>query len=203
MDADAVLRSWLHRSGEFSPEYYAYYGPNETSETIRSYLDRTVGPDASVLELGCSAGRHLAHLHENGFTDLSGIDVNEDAEAVMADSYPDLAEAGTFYFDSIESVVTEFADRAFDAVFSVQTLQHIHPDNAWVFPEIARITGDVLITVEQDGTASTDPSVTYINDEFPLYRRPWRPIFEEEGFEHRESIEFDRDALHAFRRRDR
>ncbi|MFB6178072.1 MAG: class I SAM-dependent methyltransferase, partial [Halobaculum sp.] len=35
MNSDEVRRRWADRSGEFSPEYYAYYGPNATSETIR------------------------------------------------------------------------------------------------------------------------------------------------------------------------
>ncbi len=151
MDPHEVRERWTSRDDEYSPAYYAYYGPNETSERLRELLGRHVEPDAPVLELGCSSGRHLAHLHEHGFGDLSGIDVNDDAFDVMAETYPGLADEGTFYRDGIEDVVADFDDGAFDAVYSVETLQHLHPDLEWVFPEIARVTSELLVTVENEG----------------------------------------------------
>ena len=190
MDSTDVRRSWAERSGEYSPAYYAYYGPNETSEIVRSVLERRVGTDASVLELGCSSGRHLSHLLDGGFHDLSGIDVNDDAVDVMTDAYPDLAAEGTFYLAAIEDVVADFADDQFDAVYSVQTLQHLHPDVAWVFDELVRIAGELLVTVENESEAadrddeadrSDDPPVSHVNDEFPLYHRNWGEVFSARG----------------------
>ncbi|WP_135851317.1 class I SAM-dependent methyltransferase [Halorussus salinus] len=150
MNSDEVRKRWAERSGEYSPSYYAYYGPNETSEMILDLLDSFVGSDAAVLELGCSSGRHLAHLREHGFEDLHGVEINDEAFDVMADAYPDLAETGTFHHGAIEEVAPEFPDRRFDAVFSVETLQHIHPDDEAVFGELARITDDALVTVENE-----------------------------------------------------
>lgn len=194
MDSTDVRHDWAERSGEYSPAYYAYYGPNETSEIVRSLLARRVGTDASVLELGCSSGRHLSHLFDEGFHDLAGIELNADAADVMAEAYPDLASKGTFYLDAIEDVVVDFEDDQFDAVYSVQTLQHLHPDVAWVFDELVRIAGELLVTVENEGERedveemdgdsrgdavelSGDPPVSHINDEFPLYHRNWGKVF--------------------------
>ncbi|MFC7141869.1 class I SAM-dependent methyltransferase [Halosimplex aquaticum] len=209
MDSNDVRNQWEDRSGEYSPEYYAYYGPDETSESVRELLDRHVARDASVLELGCSSGRHLAHLLDGGFDDLAGIELNEDAFDVMAEQYPDLRESGTFYADAIESVVGDFADDRFDAVYSVQTLQHIHPDAEWVFEEIARVTGELLVTVEIEEEApdaervenDDDPDVNYVRDEFPLYYRDWREIFGGLGFEQVERRDGKRDTIRAFRAR--
>ncbi|WP_128478129.1 class I SAM-dependent methyltransferase [Halorussus pelagicus] len=150
MNSDEVRNQWAERSGEYSPSYYAYYGPDETSDRILDLLDSFVGSDAAVLELGCSSGRHLAHLHEHGYDDIHGVEINDEAFDVMADAYPDLAEAGTFYNDAIEDLIPEFEDGRFDAVFSVETLQHIHPDDEAVFGELARITADTLVTVENE-----------------------------------------------------
>ena len=231
MNSDEVRKRWAERSGEYSPSYYAYYGPDETSEMILDLLDSFVGSDAAVLELGCSSGRHLAHLHEHGFEELHGVEINDEAFDVMADAYPDLAETGTFHHGAIEEVAPEFPDRQFDAVFSVETLQHIHPDDEAVFGELARITGDVLVTVEnedRDGDGDEDGDrdsqsldaddadeseegsteaaarrgVNYVREEFPLYYRNWNRIFTELGFEEVARRPTKRDTLRAFRRQD-
>lgn len=191
MNSTDVRRSWAERSGEYSPAYYAYYGPNETSELLRGLLTRTVGTDASVLEVGCSSGRHLSSLLEHGFSDLSGIEVNEDALDVMAETYPALAAEGTFYLDAVEDVVVGFEDDRFDAIYSVQTLQHLHPDVEWVFDELVRVAGKLLVTVENERQAvgdgddaadrSGDPPVSYVNDDFPLYHRNWGNVFTARG----------------------
>ena len=197
MDPDTVRREWADRTGTFSPEFYAHLGPNATSEFLCETLRETVGGGASVLELGCSSGRHLAHLHENGFADLHGIEVNADAFEVMAEKFPGLYAEGEFYHDTFESVLPDFEDGAFDAVYSVEALQHVHPDAEWVFDDVARITADTLVTAEnEDGapgaepgeggpdrgeTADEDTDVNYVEDEIPLYYRDWDEVFGERG----------------------
>ena len=209
MEPDEIRRQWAERSGEFSPDYYAYYGPDGRSDRILDLLGRYLDRSASVLELGCSSGRHLSHLYDHGFEDLSGIDVNAEAFEVMASAYPDLADAGTFYASTIEDVVGDFEDDRFDAVYSVQTLQHVHPDAAWVFEELVRITDDLLVTVEVeresgDEEASPDeptgdPEVNYVNDEVPLYYRDWGRVFTDLGLVEVEREEVGRDTVRVFR----
>ena len=217
MDADAVCRAWAEREGEFSPRYYAYYGPNETSEFVREVVAGVGMESPTILELGCSSGRHLAHLHEHGYRDLVGIEINDDAIAVMEDVYPDLAAAATVHVGAIEDVITEFPADSVDVVFSAETLQHIHRDHTWVFDEVARVTADRLVTVEREspGTASASrteqedgttgsnsdrESVTYVNEEFPLYYRDWGSMFGGRGFEQETVADLGRLTGRAFRR---
>jgi SAM-dependent methyltransferase len=203
VDSNEVRREWAERSGEYSPAYYAYYGPDETSESLRRTFERFLDRDAPILELGCSSGRHLAHLHDHGFENLSGIDVNADAIDVMTDAYPELAAAGTFYVDAIEDAVSDFSDGQFEAVFSVETLQHLHPDAEWVFAELSRITDDLLVTVENEGTDDRDdgdsPGVNYVRGTVPLYYRSWNRVFTDLGFREVYSQPADRDTFRAFR----
>ncbi|MDY6819413.1 MAG: class I SAM-dependent methyltransferase [Halobacteriales archaeon] len=204
MNPDVVLQRWFERSGEYSPRYYAHYGPDDTSKSIRQTLTATLGGEAAILELGCSSGRHLAHLFDHGYRDLHGIDINTDAFAVMEETYPELAEVGSFYCDAIENVLAEFDDGQFDAVYSVETLQHIHEDNAWVFEEVARVTDDVLITAEIEGPQETDPateeSVNYVDDDVPLYYRNWRTVFTEYGLTQTDRQCIGRETIRVFRR---
>lgn len=202
MDAPTNRQGWAERSGEFSPTYYAHLGPNKVSRSLLTVLEHFADENASILEVGCSAGRHLAYLQENGYETLSGVDINDASFTVMAEAFPELAETGTFHTGSIETVVPTFPSGAFDIVYSVETLQHVHSDDTWVFEELVRVAGELLVTVEkdvaepdQDGSAER---VSFINDEFPLYRRDWRRIFTELGLDHRLEKPDKRNTIHVF-----
>jgi SAM-dependent methyltransferase len=204
VDPDTVRHEWADRTGTYSPEFSAHLGPNATSEALAERLAERVGRDARVLELGCSSGRHLAHLADSGFSDLHGVEVNADAFDVMADAFPDLYAAGEFYHDTIESVLPAFEDGAFDAVFSVETLQHVHPDSEWVFGDVARVTADTLVTVEnEEGTEGAevddDADVNYVDGEFPLYYRDWGRVFTDHGLVEVATERGKRDVTRVFR----
>ncbi|MFC6904956.1 class I SAM-dependent methyltransferase [Halalkalicoccus tibetensis] len=203
MDPDDVRRDWAERSGRFSPAYYARIGPNEVSETLASVLAHYVDEGAAILEVGCGSGRHLAHLREQGFENLAGIDINDDSFDVMAEQYLRLAETGTFHVGALEELVPEFEDGAFDVVYSVETLQHVHPDDEWVFDELARVSSDLLITAENEGNGPdrgrTDAAVSYVDDEFPLYHRDWKRVFTDRGLAQLIREPTSRDTIRVFR----
>ncbi|MBX0296194.1 class I SAM-dependent methyltransferase [Haloarcula nitratireducens] len=203
MDPDDVREDWAERSGKYSPTYYAEIGPNEVSETLADVLGHYVADDVSILEIGCGSGRHLAHLLRNGYENLTGIDINEDSFDVMAENYPRLAETGTFHTGAVEDFVGDVEDDAFDVVYTVETLQHIHPDDAWVFDEISRITADFLVTAENEGNSPqrgrTETDVSYVNDDFPLFHRNWKGIFSERGFAQLIREPTSRDTIRVFR----
>ena len=203
MNPDEVRQDWAERSGKFSPAYYARIGPNEVSETLADVLGHYVDDDAAILEVGCGSGRHLAHLQGHGFENLTGIDINDEAFDVMADHYPRLAEAGTFHTGALEELLPEFSDGAFDVVYSVETLQHVHPEDEWVFEEFSRITTDLLVTAENEGNrpdlGREEASVSYVEDEFPLYHRNWKRIFTDLGFAQLIREPTPRDTIRVFR----
>jgi SAM-dependent methyltransferase len=203
MDPEDVRQDWADRSEKYSPTYYAEIGPNEVSETLGDVLSHYCTDDARILEVGCGCGRHLEHLRRNGFENLSGIDINDDAFEVMADHYPRLAETGTFHTGALEDLLPEFDDGAFDAVYSVETLQHVHPEDVWVFDEFARITTDLLVTAENEGNSPNrgrgETDVSYVDDEFPLYHRDWKAVFTDRGFAQLIREPTERDTIRVFR----
>ncbi|MFB6073822.1 MAG: class I SAM-dependent methyltransferase [Haloarculaceae archaeon] len=203
MDPEDNRREWAERSGRFSPAYYAHLGPNEVTDVLADALEYYASEDARILELGCSSGRHLDHLRERGFENLTGIDINDDAFDVMADHYPALAATGTFHVGPLEELLPEFDDGAFDAVYSVETLQHVHPDDEWVFGEVARVTDDLLITAENEGNSpdrGPEAGVSCVDGEFPLYFRDWREIFLERGLTQLLEKPTKRDTVRVFRK---
>lgn len=202
MDASDNHRGWAERTGDFSPAYYAELGSNKVSKSLVTLFDYYSSEDASILELGCSSGRHLAHLHESGFEDLTGIDINEASFEVMAAVYPDLADAGTFHAGALERLVPGFADDSFDLVYSAETLQHVHPDDEWVFEDLVRVTGDLLVTVENEGadpdTSSADAPVQFVDGRFPLYHRNWKHVFTDLGLSQLLCHRSKPDTIRAF-----
>ena len=203
MDPEDVRQDWADRSGKYSPTYYAGLGPNLVSETLVDVLTHYTTREAAILEVGCGSGRHLAHLLENGFSNLTGVDINDEAFDVMAENYPRLAETGTFHTGSLEALIPEFEDDEFDVIFSVETLQHIHPDDDWVFEELTRVSADLLITAENEGNSpdrgSGSADVSYVDDEFPLYHRNWKRIFSDLGAAQLLCEPTNRDTIRVFR----
>lgn len=203
MEPEETRRSWADRSGEFSPTYYAEIGPNEVSETLADVFSYYAEEGAAVLEVGCSSGRHLAHLRDSGFGNLTGVDINEESFEVMAEYFPALAEAGTFHTGALEDIVPGFGDGEFDVVYSVETLQHIHPDDEWVFGELVRVTDDLLVTAENEGNSPQrgrpGNDVSCVQDDFPLYYRDWETVFSELGLAQVVCEPGKRDTVRGFR----
>ena len=203
MDPEDNRREWAERSEEYSPEYYAEIGPNEVSETLADAFDYYLDDGASILEIGCGSGRHLAHLRDRGFENLAGVDINPDSFEVMTERYPRLAETGTFLTGAVEDLLPEYDDGAFDAVYSVETLQHIHPDDEWVFEELTRVTDDLLVTAENEGNSPQrgrgEAEVSRVNDEFPLYHRDWKAVFTDLGCAQLLCEPTSRDTIRVFR----
>jgi 2-polyprenyl-3-methyl-5-hydroxy-6-metoxy-1,4-benzoquinol methylase len=125
----------------------------------------------------------------------------------MADRYPTLAEIGSFHVGAMEDLLSEFAADQFDAVYAVETLQHVHPTETWVFEELKRITADLLVTAENEGNSPRrgrgDERVSVVDDgerEFPLYHREWKAVFSELGLAQLLVKSTTRDTIRVFRK---
>jgi SAM-dependent methyltransferase len=203
MDPEEVRQHWADRSGAYSPTYYAQKGPNEVSETLVDVLGHYAADDAVILELGCGSGRHLETLRRAGFSELAGIDVNDESFDVMVEYFPRLADIGTFHTAALEEFLPDCAEDAFDVMVTVETLQHVHPENAWVFDEFARVTADLLVTAENEGNSPDrgrgEGDVSQVDGEFPLYHRDWQAVFAERGFTQLLCEPTKRDTIRVFR----
>jgi SAM-dependent methyltransferase len=109
-----------------------------------------------------------------------------------------LREAG---FENLAGI--DINDDAFDVVYSVETLQHVHPDDEWVFEELVRVTGDLLVTAENEGNSPrrgrSTGDVSYVDGDFPLYYRDWRRVFSDLGLAQLLCEPGDRDTVRVFR----
>jgi SAM-dependent methyltransferase len=128
-------------------EYVAHTG---RSRFLVEFVRPHVGPDATILEIGCNVGRNLAHLYDAGFRHLTGIEINTDALRLLAETYPEMAEASTLINAPVEEAIREIPDGSIDLVFTMAVLEHIHPDSEWIFDDIVRISRGAVVTVEDE-----------------------------------------------------
>ena len=100
-------------------------------------------PDSRILEIGSGGGRNLAHLVDHGYTRVEGVEISQHAVDLMRRTYPQLADV-TIHVGPAEEVLAGMPDDEYRLVFSMGTLQHIHPDKSELFDHMVRISSNVL-----------------------------------------------------------
>jgi SAM-dependent methyltransferase len=138
------------RSPDAANRPTGYLEGADRSRFLTDIVNRHVPHQAPILEIGCNVGRNLHYLAGAGFTNLSGIEINEEAVRLLRATFPELEQTLRLWNEPVENAITKFHDRQFGLVYTMAVLEHIHPDSEWIFAEMARITGDVLMTIEDE-----------------------------------------------------
>ena len=169
MSREQCQRFWASRAdGSNAPVTYATKDTGVV-DFLNEFWGPEVGPGDSVLEIGCNAGTNLNRLHELGFEQLAGIDINRHALDELRRAYPELAGKANLVQGSIESTLGELPDAAIDVVFSMAVLIHLHPTSVGVFEHMARVARFICV-VELESASNS-----YV---FP---RNYRRVFERLG----------------------
>lgn len=137
---------WDGRNG---PQTYTVAAASARSAFFADLLARHVSRDARVLEVGCNAGRNLAHLRRAGYTALSGIDISPAAVDLLRATYPELAGV-TVSVGAAEDLLAGMGDGAVDVVCTMAVLEHIHPESEGVFAQMARVARRTIVTIEDE-----------------------------------------------------
>lgn len=98
--------------------------------------------DARILEVGCSVGRNLAYLADEGYTRLEGVEISSHATQLLRDTYPQLKRA-KIHTGAAEDILP-LLKGPYDLIFTMAFLSMVHPDSIDVFDEIGRLTDTVL-----------------------------------------------------------
>jgi SAM-dependent methyltransferase len=149
------------------------YVDGKARSDILTGLVTEAWPDKSIsiLEPGCNIGRNLHYLIEEGYTNLSGIDVSPRTLPFMQRAFPDVADTITFYEGSIEDYVEDFSDGQFDVIVTMAVLEHIHPDSEWIFEHLVRVARLGIVTIEDEVN----------NKSRRIWRRNYKDVFESLG----------------------
>jgi len=100
-----------------------------TFEDVFKKIFSNIDKNAKILELGCNVGLKLSILQKLGFTNLTGVEINEKAFKIAKKNYPNIK----FYNSSIEEFNSN--GEQFDLVYTSGVLIHINPK---ALPEVIK-----------------------------------------------------------------
>ena len=172
---EQLLEYWRHpkikngnKNENNTPENYLT--GIERSDYLVDLIGKYLQKEEKILEVGCNVGRNLNHLYKAGYKNINGIEISDKAVQAMYKNFPELYGCVGIYNCPVESIIDIIGDGAYDLVFTMAVLEHIHYDSEFIFPEIARIARKYLITIEDEIT-------TWSERHFP---RNYKEIFEKE-----------------------
>jgi SAM-dependent methyltransferase len=119
---------------------------------------------AAILEIGCSGGPLMQRLRNDGYTDLTGIDVSEPAI--------ELAQArGVSNVSVMDGAALEFADARFDLVIASDVLEHIEDEDKALreWNRVLKPGGRMLVFVPAHAYLWSEHDV--VNHHFRRYSR--------------------------------
>ncbi|MBA2678191.1 MAG: class I SAM-dependent methyltransferase [Ktedonobacteraceae bacterium] len=117
------------------------------SQTIINMLAPVLTKESSILEVGCNLGRNLNHLWQSGYRRLHGMEISEHSVKRLRSLYPSLAQI-TIDLGPAEVSIQSLATNSMDVVYSVATLEQLHPESRLLFKEIARVAKSYVLAIE-------------------------------------------------------
>jgi pseudaminic acid biosynthesis-associated methylase len=142
----------------------------KTADFWRGMLTRF--PAASALEVGCNVGGNLIRIAEQlGATNVAGVDVNENALAVLAERLPDAD------LRCATAVGLPFTDDSFDLVFTMGVLIHVAPNELEpAMREVVRCSRRYVLAGEYYAPEVTE--LPYRGERGALYKRDYGALYE-------------------------
>lgn len=149
------------------PMDYATIGHEKDEKLIEIFHYFNIPHTASILEIGCNAGRNLRALADAGYTCLSGIDINPDA----IETCRELKTPAKTVCGEMGEILPTLG--TFDVAFSTGVLMHV-PYREDVYDSIGNSvkSGGYLITMEDEKC-----DVTY------FYAKNYQKLFESRGYD--------------------
>src|SRR6185436_262364 len=77
----------------------------ERSEFFFSFFKKYAKPQDRVLEIGSNVGRNLNHLFLQGFKNLEGIEISQQAVDAMKETYPEIVKTTPVFVGPVEDII--------------------------------------------------------------------------------------------------
>jgi hypothetical protein len=152
VDAD----SWIE--GDFGkyrdPSHFIDLRPGIDELLLKKVQEYASGNDAPVLDLGCNSGRHIEYLYNNGFRNITGVDVMKNALLYFQRRCPNVYKNSHIYHNFFQRFLQNTSAAKFEIVYSVgATIEIVHPSFD-VIGEMCRVSRLFVIVLVQENKHS-------------------------------------------------
>ncbi|MEI6207377.1 MAG: radical SAM protein [Desulfuromonadales bacterium] len=150
-----------------------------SSEYLYSLIQQHCPGIHSILDAGCNSGRNMAYLKERMNVTIDGMEINDEAIDLLYDTYPSLAKSKVYPGDMVDSVA-RMKERSYDLIFSMASLQGIHPEVSNKFWEkLARVSSKYIITIELESLGGANDRTFLRNYKHIFVSAKYREIYSE------------------------
>lgn len=146
-----ILSYWEKPEDDLNgAECYAAEDQLVKSKYLGDIIEKYCSNVTSAFEIGCNIGRNINYLKTEIGLSVGAIEISEYAIEQMKKKYDALADAD-IYIGNAPDVIKKVPNEAYDIVYSMAVLMHIHPDVKKDFWEnIVRISNQYVITIENE-----------------------------------------------------
>ena len=116
----------------YDPAHYLHTHRTRLVEKINEIVPK----DAKLVELGCNCGSDMHILHQDGFTDITGVDAGGAALEVFKNNYRGTYDLAQPQHDLFQRYLLQMGAASCDFIYSNgATIELVHPS----FPIVAQI----------------------------------------------------------------
>ena len=96
---------------------------------------KSIPRDSKLLDIGCNTGSTIFNLHQYGFTNVYGVDVEKNSINLGRELYAQISDRLVDY----DGVKLPFEDNSFDVVTMFDVIEHITNIDRFIREEVRRV----------------------------------------------------------------
>ena len=106
---------------------------------------KSIPRDSKLLDIGCNTGSTIFNLHQYGFTNVYGVDVEKNSINLGREIYAQISDRLVDY----DGVKLPFEDNSFDVVTMFDVIEHITNIDQFIREEVRRVLRECGILLFQ------------------------------------------------------
>ena len=106
---------------------------------------KSIPRDSKLLDIGCNTGSTIFNLHQYGFTNVYGVDVEKNSINLGREIYAQISDRLVDY----DGVKLPFEDNSFDVVTMFDVIEHITNIDRFIREEVRRVLRECGILLFQ------------------------------------------------------
>ena len=135
--------------------------------SVEYVKSKSIPRDSKLLDIGCNTGSTIFNLHQNGFTNVYGVDVEKNSINHGRKIYTPISDRLVDY----DGVKLPFEDNSFDVVTMFDVIEHITNIDQFIREEVRRVLRECGILLFQTPNKYTNiPWEIFIHKSLHKYK---------------------------------